>query len=785
MNTRKLLFANFKRHKGIMVGSFILMFAISCILGTTLSIWNNSEKYMKAEIMRAGFGDITAWVSADNDRLSVLADNIVSLNSVESVETQKIIYSSYTINNQKSDSDGQLIAVSPESQRYKFFNSNLSGYKQSLPIINRGEVYVSPSLISMFDAQIGDEISFQIARNGKNSVLKIAGYYEDPFMGSSMIGMKGFLISNSDMDEIQNTIKSSGIDALAKNGGMIHIFGDTENFTKISDLRSDMNENTDLLRYSDFVHSRNDILEFMLILQNIFCGILVVFTVVLIIVTIIVLMHCIGGSIETDFKNIAILKAIGFTAKQLRIVQIIQYILPVTVGMMLGIFTSVFAGKAAASMMVTTTGILVPASLPFLLCFFMLAVILIMFAVFIWCVTSKINHISPIRMLQNHNYKTNSKLTHILPIIPKSLNISLALRQILSGKRRYINVFMTSMLLVIFSSSIGMMDTWLGSDGKGLMDAFNPADHDIGVQATGTASAEELKNDILVFSDIYDSYQLAMQNISLNGTDYTANVVSQPERFHILKGKTCEKDNEIVITETIAENMQLNIGDNVNLRADKSGAEYTVSGIYQCANDMGANIGISREGYLKIGQNDERIWCYHYFLTDTTCKTEIKETLETKYVSEIYIHENSWPGLEGITSAMNLMIIFMYFTVTLFILIVTFMITGKIIFSEKRDFGIYKAIGFSVTRLRMIFSMRFAVISLAGAIVGTLIGFVFADTVISQIMKLFGISNFSVNPSVIGNLMPLIIVTVMFTVFSYIAGSKIKEEETSVLTFDN
>lgn len=329
------------------------------------------------------------------------------------------------------------------------------------------------------------------------------------------------------------------------------------------------------------------------------------------------------------------------------------------------------------------------------------------------------------------------------------------------------------------------MDTWLGSDGKGLMDAFNPADHDIGVQATGTASAEELKNDILVFSDIYDSYQLAMQNISLNGTDYTANVVSQPERFHILKGKTCEKDNEIVITETIAENMQLNIGDNVNLRADKSGAEYTVSGIYQCANDMGANIGISREGYLKIGQNDERIWCYHYFLTDTTCKTEIKETLETKYGSEIYIHENSWPGLEGITSAMNLMIIFMYFTVTLFILIVTFMITGKIIFSEKRDFGIYKAIGFSVTRLRMIFSMRFAVISLAGAIVGTLIGFVFADTVISQIMKLFGISNFSVNPSVIGNLMPLIIVTVMFTVFSYIAGSKIKEEETSVLTFDN
>lgn len=785
MNTRKLLFANIIRHKGIMVGSFILMFAISCILGTTLSIWNSSEKYMKSEIARAGFGDITAWVSADNNSLSVLADDIASLNSVDRVETQKIIYSSYMINDQKSDSDGQLIAVSQESPKYRFFNSNLGGYRQSLPIINPGEVYVSPSLISMFDVRIGDEISFQIARNGKNSVLKVAGYYEDPFMGSSMIGMKGFLISSSDMDEIQNTIESSGIDALAKTGGMIHIFGDTENFTRISDLRSDINENTDLLEYSEFVHSRNDILEFMMILQNIFCGILVVFTVVLIIVTIAALMHCIGGSIETDSKNIAILKAIGFTANQLRMVQIIQYIIPVTAGMISGVFTSFFAGKAAARMMVTTTGILVPATLPFFLCLFILVAILIMFAGFIWGVTSKIKRISPIRMLQNHNYKVNEKITNISPVIPKSLNISLALRQVMSGKSRYINVFIISVLLVIFSSSICMVDVWLGSDGKGMMDAFNPADHDIGVQAIGTASAEELKEDILVFSDIYDSYQLAMQNVSLNGTDYTANVISQPERFHILKGKTCEQDNEIVITETIAENMQLNIGDSVSLRADKSGAEYIISGIYQCANDMGANIGISREGYLKIGQDDDRIWCYHYFLTDTSRKTEIKETLETKYGSEIYIHENSWPGLEGITSVMNLLLVLMYITVTLFIMIVTFMITEKIIFSEKRDFGIYKAIGFSVTRLRVIFSMRFAVISFAGSIVGSIIGFVCAEAVISPIMKVFGISNFSVNPSFIGNLMPLIFVTVMFTVFSYIAGSKIKEEETSVLTFEN
>lgn len=56
------------------------------------------------------------------------------------------------------------------------------------------------------------------------------------------------------------------------------------------------------------------------------------------------------------------------------------------------------------------------------------------------------------------------------------------------------------------------------------------------------------------------------------------------------------------------------------MRGDLGRGVYEVSGIYQCANDMGANIGMSREGYLKIGHDEERLWCSHLFLPEPARK---------------------------------------------------------------------------------------------------------------------------------------------------------------------
>ena len=100
-----LLMADLKRHKGSLSGVFILVLLVCTALGTVLSIWMNSERYLREEMERAGFGTLTAWVSNVPD-MDALAANIADLEAVGNVDTQVVIYSDYTVNDQDSDSEG-------------------------------------------------------------------------------------------------------------------------------------------------------------------------------------------------------------------------------------------------------------------------------------------------------------------------------------------------------------------------------------------------------------------------------------------------------------------------------------------------------------------------------------------------------------------------------------------------------------------------------------------------------------------------------------------------------
>ncbi len=777
MKYKTLLKANLLRHKGALAGVFILILLAAAALGTVLTVWLNSQSFVEGELDRAGYGKITAWVSG-TPSTSELADSIAALPEIRQVTTQEIIFSDYTVNGQESDSEGQLIIYAPDENRYRFFEDDLKGYRQSIDI-SEGEIYASPSLISMFDVKIGDEITFPIARAGKNKTFTVKGFYEDPFMGSSMIGMKGFLICEADRTEILSILDNAGIDSLARNGAMLHIFSSDE--LTVSELSNIINENTNLPQFTEFVHGKDAILGFMLVLHNAFCALLLAFAAVLLFVVLIVLSHNISSSIEADTANMGVLKTIGFTSAKLQKIQLLQYLFPIFAGLILGVICAVFLSEIVNNATLTTIGVKIPSDLPIIPIAISYVGVLLLLCGFIFLKTGRIRKITPIKAIRSEIETLSFEPAKSVSVIGNALHFRLALRQILSGKRRYIGVMTVSALLVFFASLVGRMYSWLGTDGKGMMDAFNPADHDIGVQIFGELTQEDTENTICGFSEITDSYLLAMPGVSVNGVDYTANVISEPQRFHILKGKTCSADNEIVLTEFVAANFGVSIGDTVTVRGDSGSTEFIVSGIYSCANDMGDNVGMSREGYLKIGHDDSRIWCWHYFLENPQQKNAITEALENAYGGDVHVHENTWPGLFGIISAMQALMIFMYCMVIAFILVVTVMTGSKILSAEQRDLGIYKAVGFKTRDLRLSFAIRFCLVSLIGSVVGAITAALFADPLVSAAMKLAGISNFSSAPNFGEIILPLAVVILMFMAFAYLAAQKIRKTDLTVL----
>ncbi len=772
--------ANVRTHKGSLAGVFLLLLFVSLSLGTVLTLWNNSGSYIQSEMKRAGFGDLTAWVH-DVPAQTRLEDEIAGLDAVERVESQKVIYADYTVKEQESDSQGQLIPLATGEDRYRFFLDDLSGYQEKKPEIAPGEIYASPSMVSMFGLQMGDEISFAIARSGGTVSFRVKGFYEDPFMGSSMIGMKGFLICEADGKEIQQLIQERGKNALAREGAMLHIFSDGSE--PVSDLNRVMNENTALPMYTEFIHSEDAIVGFMLILQNAFSGLLVAFVLVLLFVAMVTLGHSLNSGIEADTVNMGILKAMGFTTGKLRQVQLMQYLTAIVSGMMAGFVLSVPVSRIVSEKMITTTGIHIPDRLPLGWILLSYLAVFLLLILFIYCKTGKIGHITPMRAIRGEGLARRqlTEKTLLCGIKKHGLYIRLAVRQLATAKQQYISVCIVAVLLVFFASLVGRMDSWLGTDGKGMMDAFNPADHDIGVQVFGELTAEEAEELVSSYTGITDSYLLAMPSVSVRGTSYTANVISEPERFHMMQGRTCQNENEIVVTEFVAKDMDVKVGDRLMVQGDKGGGEYTVSGIYQCANDMGANIGISREGYLKIGQDDPHLWCYHYFLADTSVKAEITEALETVYGGDVHVHENSWPGLYGIISAMRALVLFMYGMVLLFTLIVTVMTGSKILAAEMGDLGIYKAIGFTSGKLRLTFALRFCLTAAAGSALGIFLAAGCTDSLVSAVMKIAGISNFASHPGLGDILFPAGIVIVLFMFFSYLAAGRINKVSVTIL----
>lgn len=540
-----------------------------------------------------------------------------------------------------------------------------------------------------------------------------------------------------------------------------------------------------------FSYSKSTIMGFMLILQNIFSGFLIVFVLVLMVVAVIVVGHSITSSIEQDYVDMGILKALGYTRRDLRTVQQMQYLMAVLGGMVPGIPVSILLVKGIDRLTVPVVGLIVPADIP--IGASMLSLGLIMMAVmgFVYAKTAKIGRITPIRAIRGGAEDIYFKSRITAPIRKKGLSFWLACRQLVSGKKQYLSACLVTVLLTFFLSLTVRLDAWLGPDGKGLMASFSASDHDISVlyeeEGTDDPDSRDIRKEVEELLEarahIVDSYQFKMERGFLNQTEYLMNVISEPEYYNILEGRTCLYRNELVMTKLVADELGVGIGDNVSLGVGDREQEFIVSGIYQCANDIGANFGVTKEGFESFHDGDGSGKDYHilYRLQDTSAVEEIVETLKETYGEQITADSNSWSGTDAIVLTASALMAVMLVITVVFILVTVSMTGSKILYKELHDLGIYKSLGFLSGSLRLAFAIRFGIVAFLSSAVGILLSMYLTDPLANRILKICGISHFTSHPSLSAMLIPGIVVCVLFFVFAYLASGKVKKVEPGIL----
>ena len=734
-----LLRAAWRKQKENICGIFLLVAVLSLCLFSALTLYVSGRQSVKAEMERLGFGDLTIWVNGVREGL---AEEIENISDVERVAYQPLIFSGYEVNGRYSDNEGQLLH--PDGPvPYRFIDED----GNELPVhgagtfggtgtgIVPGTVYISPAMKSAFDVETGDSIHFELSRKDGIYSLTVAGYFADGFMGSSMIDMKSFLISKDDYAAMQEIVSTAAdADVLGREGAMLHIFQSQGSPLLALDFHKAIQEGTDVSLYTEFSYQQESILNYMLLLQDILAGFLIAFSAVLFLVCMIVTGHSLSAVVEQDKKDMEVLKTLGMSGEDIRNVYFLLYGGVILTVMLFGLLFAERIADMLARGLVTSTGMLVSVKMPFMLCSLLLMAFVLVFAIFLVLRTEKILTVAPMESIR----ETAERKRVRTEIRRRFLEWDIALRELRFEKKNYIALFLIAAFLAVFLAVIGRMGTWLGPNGEGLMNAFSVADHDLGVQPFNrNVPMDEIERVIEWYSPILGTYEL-----------------------------------------------QLSIGDNVKVAANGRSGDYQVSGIYQCANGMGSNIGMSMEGYSQIGDITGFIWCYHYILENGNMRDFAMGYLQEHYRGTS-VHTNSWSGLNGIVFLTHILILALYLIAAVFILVSVALISGKLLQAETGNMAVYKSMGLSTVRLRRSFALRFLIVAAAGTAAGILLSALTADGMIGKVFRSFGIRDFHSGFSVMGTLLPFVLIPALFFLFAWAFSARLKQVSIVTLITEN
>ena len=796
METLTLLKANIRYKKGSFICVLLLTFIISLCLTTIVSMNYNIGKRAEASLEMNDIGDLIPIISdfkCPDTILQSLKDN----ENVDHIRIMRTITQKLEINNIVNGSSTFFASYNQEQLSYKIYTNSGLSFQKNPAKLKQGEIYVPISFERLYNSKIGDKAYLTTGVGIKS--LTIKGYFEEPFLGAEMIGIKLALMNEDDFNLLNTGRIQTKEEREKDNKGIlgyyfVNIYQAKESSLTMSNLKRLINDDSGIIGYSLFTLSTDQSISFTLMFTQIISGIMLAFLILLFIVVLIVMGHSISTGIEMDYTNLGVLKALGFSKGKLRKVFVFEYILAELLGSALGIVLSIPAIYYLNIIFVRMAGLLSAVNPAFGICLAILTAILLLSALFIFMKTRSIIKVSPVRAISGgrDNIYFHSKCE--IPIEGKRLYFRMALRQLTSNSKQYISSIIIVAILIYFLISITVINT--GIDQNKIAESFGIASSDlyVGYNPGNDKSQEEINKlqkeveaDISGLCPIENAFMLGSRYFTVNGDEYHTSIYTDPTIIKsVLKGRVPRYDNEIIVTKIVAKDLGVHMGDTVIIGNEKLEKEYIICGYFQCTSDLGRTISMSSEGAKRIIP-DYNMTYMDYVLTDSSKSTEVVNMIKDKYRSKIDTKDMNAQNDFGdtIINSMSVINVVVYTISIMFALVVIVIVCSKVFLKERTDYGIYKALGFSSGSLRLQFALRFAIVAFIGSLLGVIMNLCLNNAMMSALLSNIGISNFPTTYTLSSIIMPIAVLTLCFFVFAYLVSRRIKRVDTRSLISDN
>lgn len=623
--------------------------------------------------------------------------------------------------------------------------------------VKDGEIGVPVYYMKQCNLKIGDTI--KIINGNFFMEFTIKDFIRDAQMNPSLVTSKRFLISNNDWDTLKSNIGESEylIEFLLNDINKISEFETLYQSTKLPQTGTS-------ITYSIYqlLNALSD---------GIVIAIVILISILLITISMLCLRFTLITTIEEDYREIGVMKAIGIQNSNIQKLYLIKYLLIASfasfLGYILSLFIKPFFTKNIYTYMGTVDKTLFSILVPFI------GSVLVFVSVVFFCkiILKRFKKISAVNALKS-NHSTNSvKYGYSFQLHKNKItntNIFLGLNEVVRKFTFYgLLCFVYIICIFLMLVPVNFLNTIQSPEFITYMGAGKS---DIRIDLPQTKQTQHLFNSILQKinddNDVkkYASFTTSSYKIK-NKDGKVENIKIENGNFETfpltyIKGSAPMKENEIALSVINANELEKSIGDNLSIFSEDKELILTVSGIYQ---DI--TYGGKTAKAMLPSNEDNIIW--HIINLNLKPGVNLVDKLEqysmSYYPAKVTDMNNYISQTLG--SVVNQLRLVIKLAVVISIAIsslITAMVFKMLIAKDTPQTAIMLSLGFSTKDIRIQYITR----ALLVLIIGVILGVIMANTLGQKIsgLLLSGISNlqFVVNPLIVYILCPSVLILTVF-----------------------
>ena len=551
-------------------------------------------------------------------------------------------------------------------------------------------------------------------------------------------------------------------------------------------LTQSLNEH-DILAAGQGVDEIITIFSFM---QNIIAAMLMAFSLIIAVISMIIIYFRITNSIEQNITNIGALKALGYTSGQIRMSMIIEFMLTTGIATALGIGGSYLVVPTFERLMRSSSGVMWdhafdPIALAVTLVF-ILGTVLIVSTVS----TRNISKLDPVIALRFGLNDSNYRKNHApVEYTPGPLTWIMALKSLLGNTKQNI-------ILFVMMISIGLVTTFSA------FLAFNCAYDPIHLYRMLQLQAGDVllymsEDDMGNYTDLKELPEVESiwwtDETSMYVEGYSAYTIitddwSSVPDVNIYEGRSPIYDNEIAMGGVLAKLLKVGIGDEVTVSNKDSEWTFIITGLEQDTSQMGKDISMTEEGAAHVNykpvKNSYSVIVKDHSLEQSRSLIEKAEDMfGEKLSSYMNIVEALKSGQESVVVIAATMSVIMVIVSLAVIILSMNLLVKTLIIKKQQEIGIKKALGFSSGQLRIELVLSMLPQIAIGAAVGALVGVITSNGTLAALLSSVGVmkSNMDVFPWM-GIAAVVFAVVVSFIIIWIISGRIKKISAYSLIT---